>query len=64
MLGYNDTYHGFSAILENPMDCDMWLEALKAKYDHQGRPYGREEFDKLLGHCQVRSILERYRGRH
>lgn len=32
----------------------MWLEALKAKYDGCGKPYGRAEFDKLLGHCQVR----------
>ena len=29
-----------------------WLEAVKAKYGGQGRPYGKCEFDKLLGHCQ------------
>lgn len=57
MLGYNDTYHGFSASLENPMDCDMWFEALEAKYNKKGKAYGREEFDKLLGHCQVPKLL-------
>lgn len=31
----------------------MWLEALEAKYDGKGKPYGRAEFDKLLGHCQA-----------
>ena len=30
----------------------MWMEALEAKYDGKGKPYGRAEFDKLLGHCQ------------
>lgn len=27
----------------------MWMEALEAKYDGKGKPYGRAEFDKLLG---------------
>ena len=31
----------------------MWYEALRAKYDGVGEPYGRPEFDKLLGHCQA-----------
>lgn len=31
----------------------MWLKALAAKFDGQGKPFGREEFDQLLGHCQV-----------
>lgn len=35
----------------------MWLEALRAKYDGVGKPYGREEFDKLLGHCQAVSDI-------
>lgn len=30
----------------------MWWEALEAKFDGKGKPYGREEFDRLLGHCQ------------
>ena len=32
---------------------NYWHEALKAKYDGQGRPYGRAEFDKLLGDYSV-----------
>jgi hypothetical protein len=57
-LGYNDTYHGFASTLENARDCEMWLDALKAKYDGKGKLFGKEEFDQLLGHCQV--ILDRY----
>ena len=52
-LGYNDTYHGFSTLIENPRDCEMWYAALRAKYDGAGTPFGRDEWDRLLGHCQV-----------
>ncbi|KAL4800098.1 NAD dependent epimerase/dehydratase [Aspergillus venezuelensis] len=52
-LGYNDTYHGYLATLENPRDCELWYEALQAKYDGVGKPFGREEFDQLLGNCQA-----------
>jgi len=31
----------------------MWKEAFRAKYDLVGKPYGREEFDQLLGHCMA-----------
>ena len=53
LLGYNDTYHGYSAVLENPRDCELWLAALQAKYDGKGKPFGRKEFDQILGNCQV-----------
>lgn len=33
---------------------NYWLEALKAKYFGEGRPYQRAEFDKLLGNYSVR----------
>jgi len=52
-LGYNDTYHMMS-VMENPMDGEMWIEAYEAKYFGKGKPYGREEWDQLLGHCQVK----------
>jgi hypothetical protein len=32
----------------------FWQEALAAKYDGQGQPFGREEFDKFLGDYNVR----------
>lgn len=35
----------------------MWMEALEAKYDGIGKPYGREDFDRLLGHCQAVSDI-------
>ncbi|KAL3442687.1 P-loop containing nucleoside triphosphate hydrolase protein [Aspergillus insuetus] len=57
ILGYHDVYHGYSAALDNPRDYEMWLAGLRAKYDGIGKPFGRLEFDQLLGHCQVVSDL-------
>lgn len=54
-LGYIDAYHGFSCIVENPLDGKFWLEGKcprAGKYD--GRTFGRKDFDQILGHCQVR----------
>lgn len=62
-LGYNDTYHGYMAALENPRDCELWYEALRAKYDGVGKQFGREDFDQLLGNCQVRSAFQRDFGK-
>lgn len=44
MLGYNP-YHMVVAMGH----LDLWREALRAKYLGQGKPWEREEFDKLLG---------------
>ncbi|KAF2470756.1 uncharacterized protein BDR25DRAFT_369212 [Lindgomyces ingoldianus] len=52
-LGYSDCYHGYVAVFESPEDCEMWYDALLAKYENRGKPYSREEFDHLLGHCQA-----------
>lgn len=49
ILGYPNPYH-FSSLYGNPRDCDMWSAAIRAKYFHEGKPFGREEFDQLLGH--------------
>ena len=51
-LGYHDVYHMVSA-MQNPKDCLMWREAIEAKYFGKGRKYTREDFDKLLGNCEV-----------
>ncbi|KAI9858733.1 MAG: hypothetical protein M1830_006329 [Pleopsidium flavum] len=51
-LGYEDTYH-MQCVLENPLDAVMWSEALDAKYFGKGKPFEREEWDMLLGHCQA-----------
>lgn len=52
LLGINECYHGWQPLFENSRDNEMWMEALEAKYDGKGKPYGRAEFEKLLGHCQ------------
>ena len=31
----------------------MWVEAMKAKFHGIGKPYGKEQWDALLGHCQA-----------
>jgi hypothetical protein len=42
---------GFS----NPLEVEMWIEAIEAKFHGKGKPYGREEWDQLLGRYQVRA---------
>jgi hypothetical protein len=51
-LGFEDCYHMMSASVENPPDCLMWSDALAAKYDGEGT-FTRDDWDKLLGHCQA-----------
>jgi hypothetical protein len=45
-------YHAAN-VFRTPGHADKWLKALKAKYESQGRPFGREEWDDLLGECSV-----------
>ncbi|ORY62132.1 P-loop containing nucleoside triphosphate hydrolase protein [Pseudomassariella vexata] len=52
-LGYVDTYHMMSCSIENPPDALLWMDALKAKYDGVGKPFEREDWDKLLGNAQA-----------
>ena len=35
--------------IQRPQTLHVWQEALRAHYLKQGKPFGREEFDKLLG---------------
>lgn len=51
ILGYANPYH-FSSMYDNVQDCDMWLEALDAKYKGKGT-FGKEQFDQLLGHVSA-----------
>ncbi|KAJ6552599.1 pectin lyase fold/virulence factor [Mycena vulgaris] len=48
-LGYNETNHGFT-VWTNLLEIEMWTEAINAKFFGKGKPYGREEWDRLLGH--------------
>lgn len=50
ILGYPNPYH-YASIFANVQDADLWIEALRAKYKGVGKPYGRAEFDQLLGQC-------------
>lgn len=50
-LGYK-SYHMLEA--GKTSSFRYWLEGLKAKYAGEGKPFGRTEFDKLLGNYSVR----------
>ncbi len=44
-----------NSIFANPQEAVMWREAAEAKWFGKGKPFGREEFDMMLGHCMVHS---------
>lgn len=41
---------------ENPRDSDMWVEAFEAKHEGKGKPFVKEDWDQLLGHCMVSMV--------
>lgn len=47
-LGYTP-YHMSVAVSSPKTSLGLWCEALNAKYHGKGKPWGREEFDKILG---------------
>ena len=53
MLGYNP-YHMAEAAKNANIDMPCWIEGLDAKFHGKGKPWGREEFDKLTGKFDVR----------
>lgn len=52
-LGFDDCYHGYSCLHENPPDNYMWNEAADAKFLGRGKPFDRSDWDRLLGHCRA-----------
>ncbi|KAJ6595786.1 P-loop containing nucleoside triphosphate hydrolase protein [Mycena vulgaris] len=52
-LGYARTNHGFDVSLSTVAEKDMWIAAIKAKFYGEGTPFGREEWDRLLGDFQA-----------
>ncbi|KUI56234.1 hypothetical protein VP1G_03654 [Cytospora mali] len=51
-LGYLETYHMRAASTETPRDNELWMQAIKAKWDGEGK-FDKEDWDQLLGHCQA-----------
>ncbi|CAO1605832.1 hypothetical protein XANCAGTX0491_009337 [Xanthoria calcicola] len=51
ILGFDETYH-MSKVVSNLSDNDIWLDAINAKAKGE-KPFGREQWDQLLGHCQA-----------
>lgn len=54
LLGFGDVYD-MSSVFHNPHHATWWMQALRAKYENEGR-FAREDWDKVLGTCQVRGI--------
>ncbi|KAJ6502942.1 P-loop containing nucleoside triphosphate hydrolase protein [Mycena vitilis] len=52
ILGYGDVHH-MMCVFANPPEAEMWAEAIRARFFGRGTPYGRAEWDQLLGHCQA-----------
>ncbi|KAJ7485325.1 P-loop containing nucleoside triphosphate hydrolase protein [Mycena latifolia] len=52
-LGYVRTNHGFAVISSSPEKISMWIAAIRAKLYGEGAPFGRAEWDQLLGDCQA-----------
>lgn len=50
-LGISPVYH-MREVGKNKHQA-AWVEAIEAKYEDKGEPYGREQFDKLLGAFEV-----------
>lgn len=57
ILGYDDCYHGYTCLHENPPDNYLWREAADAKFRGVGKEYTREQWDSLLGDCAAVSDL-------
>jgi len=51
LLGYPTIYH--MKYVQSSGHAARWAEALRAKFESQGKPYGREEFDDFLGEYGV-----------
>ena len=51
VLGYNGIYH-MREVFKNQHG-QYWISALEAKYEKKGKPFGRAEFDELLGNYAV-----------
>ncbi|KAK5955138.1 hypothetical protein OHC33_003817 [Knufia fluminis] len=54
-FGYR-TFH-MDKNIENPKLFPLWEEAVRAKFNGEGKPYGKAEFDKLLGDFDALSDL-------
>ena len=49
ILGYPSPYH-FSSMNDNIIECDLWMQALNAKYNGKGKMPDKKFFDGMLGH--------------
>lgn len=51
-LGYKGVYH-MREVFINEDHPQRWVSALEAKFEGKGKPYGRAEFDEILGNYMV-----------
>lgn len=54
ILGYHNIHH-MTACIPEPLQNELWHEAVNAKWFGKGAPFSREDWDMLPGDCMVRS---------
>lgn len=52
LLGFNECYHQVT-LIHNPDDATLWKQAMDAKHNSRDKPFQKEDWDALLGHCQA-----------
>lgn len=52
-LGYDKVYHMREVVAPGRDDRKSWIEAIEAKYEGKGQPYGRFEYERFLGDYTV-----------
>jgi hypothetical protein len=58
-LGFAGIYHMIELWEQNLKDDALGIKAYQAKFEGKDKPYGREEWDRLLGHCMT-SLIRRH----
>lgn len=53
MLGFYECYHMVSVFNDLENSTAKWTDAIKTKFAGEGKPYTREDWDKLLGQSQA-----------
>ena len=56
-LGIHDCYHMHTIRDNAAEDAPQWTRALDAKYEGKGEVFDKNDWDKLLGHCQAVSDI-------
>ncbi len=57
-LGYENVYHMDTIFTTSPQDSKAWTKAFEYKFQGKGKPFVKDDFDKLLCNFQVQPHLQ------